>query len=133
MCLVSKDGKKKASCDIVCYKVVCHGKFSGHWWAPKTLVSIPNDVISGNRVYWAYGEPNVVFCSNLMYRVGCGYIHVYKELADICLRTFHCNSNLRYSEKQVYECIIKKGTEYWESFDGSELCARKIRFVRRIK
>jgi len=126
MCLVSKDSKKKAICDIVCYKVVCHSVKLDIYWTPCRLVSIPYDVISGKRVFWGSGKRDIVFCPP-MYSVGGGYIHVYKELPK---HTVHVNA--RNTEKLVYECIIKKGTEYWESFDGQELCARKIRFVKQI-
>ena len=113
MCLVSKEEKKKAICDIVCYKVVWHSVKSDIYWTPFRCIRIPHDVISGKRVYWASGEPNVVFCSNLMYCVGGGYVHVFKDIPNKCtMRLFH--SNVRYAEKQVYECIIKKGTEYWD-------------------
>lgn len=130
MCLISIEGKKKATCDIVCYKVVYHSVKAKVYWTPCKWVSIPYDVISGKRVFWGSGERDVTSCPP-MYCVGSGYVHVFKKMPNKCtMHLFH--SNVRYAEKLVYECIIKKGTEYWESFDGQELCARKIRFVKQI-
>lgn len=128
MCLVSKEGKKKAACDIVCYKVLVYGEGIGVHWTPFMFIPLSDAVVSGKRVYCTSDKRNVELCPDLLYKVQGGYIHVYKDVPEKLEGIMFSKNTVM----QVYECVIKKGTEYWESYDGKELCARKIRFVRRV-
>lgn len=54
-----------------------------------------------------------------------GYIHCYTNFTRAKTVRFYLDDGV------VVECIIPKGTLYFKSYDGSEICAEKV-YVKRV-
>ena len=120
MCLNSTTGKKIAERDIVCYK--SFGYKQGVYYTPCWYKIVKDAVLSGRRLFRG-GLFRQKHTNDGVTVIEGGYIHLYKKLE--CCRFLY--------EKCVhFKCVIPKGTEYWVG-SGSELAARKIGFVKRLK
>lgn len=120
MCLFSVTGRLKAEKDIPCVKAL--GYVNGCFVTPIEYRRVPYLVLSGRRLFRARGKRDVKR-NQLWEVVSGGYIHVYRR-----------EDNVQSSFKSgclLFDCIIPKGTEYYESNDGTMYAARKIRFVRK--
>ena len=123
MCLFTLQDKPfVAEENIVCYKCVDITK-CGIFYSPVIGRNIPDDVISGKRLYRAKGifrRAHIHKYYPWLHEVGKGWIHT-------------CTSSPVYyvSAPQIwFECVIPKGTKYWKSEDGEEYASRSIRFVK---
>ena len=119
MCLISKwRFAKKASHDIVCYKVL--DKMGGEYYTPYmgTIVDI-NRVLKAKGFSFSFFEPK---------EKGTGYIHTYVTLQY----TKNCLFEIGYNPPIVFKCIIPKGTKYHISKDCIEFCSKKIDFESQI-
>ena len=122
MCLYSTTGKKIAERDIVCYKVLSY--WHGNYYTPIMCKRVKNAVLTGRRLFRGGLFRQKHKYTNYISIEG-GYVHVYSSLMN-CRWRWSCD------ECRYYECIIPKGTEYWISKNGTEMAARKIRFVKRV-
>ena len=129
MCLYSKEPEPFiADMDITCYKIV--SVRGGKYYAPCVNKRIQKRYIIGRRLYCAHGESEVKeLCDNHghildFYMIRKGFIHTYSK-ADVAFSKIGLN-------KEVYECVIPKGCEYYKDFETSELASKAIRFVRKI-
>jgi hypothetical protein len=129
MCLYSR--KKEpliADRDITCYKVVSIR--GGKYYTPCVRRRISKRHIIGRCLYYAHGKPVVegsyyTFSGIRIFAVGKGFIHTYGRV-DVEFSKMGVN-------REVYECIIPKGTEYYKDYETCELASTAIRFVRRIE
>lgn len=129
MCLYSKEPEPYiADRDIKCYKVV--SVRGGKYYAPCVGRRIQKRYIIGRRLYCAHGESEVKELWNNhrhivdFYMIRTGFIHTYSKV-DVALSNIGLN-------KEVYECVIPKGCEYYKDFEYAELASKAIRFVRKI-
>ena len=148
MCLYVKNKEPKiADKDIKCYKIVM--KYNGKYFSPYTHKLIKNECINGDKdlVPSELFVPKNIFHQDYNYIDGIGYsgyiegcmIHTFKykknAIADNdCVVPFvNCNYGNNYLF-EVYECIIPKGTEYYEGTDGEWLgyASKAIKFVQKI-
>lgn len=120
MCLCSKTGKKIAKHDIVCYKALF--KLAGDYYTPVRWKKVANAVLTGSRLFRG-GLFRQKHTNDGVTVIEGGYIHVYKNLK---------RCRFLYEKCACFKCVIPKGTEYWVG-SGSELAARKIRFVKQVK
>ena len=128
MCLNSKEQEPCiADRDITCYKIV--SVRGGKYYAPCVGRRIQKRYIIGRDLYCAHGESEVKdLCEKLhrfdYYMVRKGFIHTYGTV-DVAFSKMGFN-------KEVYECVIPKGCEYYKDFACPELASKAIRFVRKI-
>lgn len=121
MCLFSTTGKKIAEHDIVCYKSL--GYMKGVYYTPCWYKIVKDAVLSGRRLFRGGLFRKKETCDEVTLISG-GYIHIATKLEWL-------RSN--FNGCRHFKCIIPKGTEYWVDDNGSEMAARKIRFVERVK
>ena len=84
-------------------------------------MKVRNAVLTGRRLMKARGGREIISCL-YQHVVKGGYIHTYKHVPP-----FYYNIG-----DFVFECVIPKGEEYFESDDGREYASRSIRFVRQV-
>lgn len=136
MCLYSIEIEPRiADRDITCYKVV--SVRGGKYYTPYVGRRIGKRYIIGRDLYCAHGKTAVKICSDAWYAVhffannhqffavGKGFIHTYGRI-DVAFSQKRLN-------REVYECIIPKGSEYYKDYASCELASKAIRFVRRIE
>lgn len=136
MCLYTKKREPRiADRDITCYKVV--SVRCGKYYTPYVKRRIAKRYIIGRDLYCAHGKSVAKNCSNAFYvanhfannnqffAIGKGFIHTYGRV-DVAFSKIALN-------REVYECIIPKGTEYYKDYESCELASTAIRFVRRIE
>jgi hypothetical protein len=129
MCLYSR--KKEpliTDRDITCYKVVSIR--DGKYYTPCVRRRINKRYIIGRDLYCAHGKPvddgsyyNIEGIR--IFAIGKGFIHTYGTV-DVAFSKMGLN-------REVYECIIPKGAEYYKDYETCELASTAIRFVRRIE
>ena len=130
MCLYSIERTPYiADGDITCYKVVSvRGR---KYYAPVVGRRIAKRYIIGRCLYYAHGESEIKELCDIhghildFYMIRKGFIHTYGKVEEAFR---NCGIN-----KQVYECIIPKGAEYFKDVERSELASKVSRFVRKIK
>ena len=100
MCLNAKGNYKIAKEDILCYKVLSENYY-GELHSPFTLFKIKTDV-----VMTAEGKTEIEKFRDVK-RISRGYFHTFKVRKTAVEYSF-------LNSKSVYECVIPKGTKYWE-------------------
>lgn len=123
MCLYSTTGKKIAERDIVCYKALYYVCHNGEYYTPVRWKKVKDAVLSGRRLFRGGLFRKKETCDEVMV-ISAGYIHVTTKLEWLLSKFNWCCH---------FKCIIPKGTEYWVDDNGSEMAARKIRFVKQVK
>ena len=136
MCFITKEREPYiADRDMVCYKVV--SVMGGKHYAPYVGRRIAKRYIIGRDLYCAHGKTAVKSCSNAWYAVhffannhqffavGKGFIHTYGNV-EVAFRKMGLN-------REVYECVIPKGSEYYMDYESCELASKAIHFIRRIE
>ena len=129
MCLYTKKRNPRiANRDITCYKVVYVR--GGKYYAPCVRSRIAKRYIIGRCLYYAHGKPVVDggyydIEGVRLFAIGKGFIHTYGRI-DVAFSQKRLN-------REVYECIIPKGSEYYKDYASYELASTAIRFVRRIE
>ena len=119
MCLTSKwRFAKKASHDIVCYKVL--DKMGDEYYTPymETIVDI-NRIFKAKGFSFSFLDPK---------EKGKGYIHTYVTLHYAKEYVFE----MACEKPVIFKCIIPKGTKYHISKDCIEFCSKKIDFKSQV-
>lgn len=118
MCLIVKGGKKKAKTDIVCYKI---------------MVQYPGGICSRYHfMTWEIGREYQA------YRACSGFIKKYKEIHEGYFHSY-CEipvTDISKHNEYVYECIIPKGTWYFQGMhtDGNDGYASKsLKVIRCLQ
>ena len=126
MCLYSKQIlPRRATKDIICYKVLC---CTGSCFRTP-YYDMRMDI---NKEYEAKG-PKIAkaFIKNNYQKyfaiVEKGYIHCFTQENAARDMWFY---DVR--KRVIMKCIIPKGTLYYKSKNGLEICARKIKTLERI-
>lgn len=119
MCLIVKGGKKKAKTDIVCYKIMAH--------YPRGICSRYHSFMM-----WEVGKEYQAF------RACSGFIKKYKEIHEGYFHSY-CEipiTDINKDNEYVYECIIPKGTWYFQGMhtDGYDGYASKsLKVIRCLQ
>ena len=110
--------KKKAKKDIVCYKMVQLSPKEDEntltYYTPfkSTEITVPGTLIAKGRRFRSFKEAK---------DVGAGYIHAYTTLDKAVNYTILLGG-------RIIRSVIPKGTKYHLSENGTEICARKMKF-----
>ena len=120
--------------DIKCYKVLKYERYCKKYFTPYNGILVNDAVINGVANFWAKGEKNCGYdTKTLLYDIGGGYIHTYKEYDD---KIKHQYQSYVWNEYAVFECIIPTGAIYYEGYDGNtqvkSYASNCIKFVKRI-
>ena len=128
MCLETKQNTwLRAETDIKCYKKVFYKYSTNEYYTPFQSVRIPKKVINGKRCFRAMGFAKFVktIQRETLYSVQGGAIHAYSSEERGRAEVYFYNDAL-------FECIIPKGTKYAVGNDN-DICAKKIKFIKRIE
>jgi hypothetical protein len=148
MCLFVKNNKVKiAKEDIICYKVLKYLK-SSHSPTGTVLCTpfadqiISESVLNGDFDFEAVGTPKIEQEYDNEYSISEGYIHTCadKDSANtIYLQCAYYHEYYCANKFEIYECIIPKGTRYYEGVYNHEkrisrasYASEKIRFVKKL-
>ena len=133
MCLVSRnEAPSIAEADIICYKHLCYITNFFQYKSPyqRTVYEVPSTVTDNAEeivIKRRFADGTFV------HEISSGYIHCYKDLLDAKDNAawFMKHAKMPRCEDVIVECIIPKGTKYWESI--WEICAKTIKLVRIVK
>lgn len=140
MCLHCRPGSdpKVAAEDIVCWKVLKRNKYTLVPRTPCHLLYVTRDQIEGKKDF-VPERPCEYFNYPRGRIVGEGFIHVHLDKNNSIdkLYLFNKLSPDEDDDLLIYECVIPKGTVYYEGADNGYEYARaaaaeRIRFVRQI-
>ena len=140
MCLFTREKRKIATEDILCYKVLLHNKSGNYYTSPyarsykwdidsKKVVSARGKIeCKPLPVYDEVGNPSPYVSSEKTSIVSGGCFHTFKSFVD-AVRLVKYDSPLakweNYYEAEIFECIIPKGTVYyhgaWKSYAGLDI------------
>lgn len=138
MCLKTNSYNPQiAQKDIKCYKVLKYERYYKKYFTPYNGTLVNDAIINGVANFWAKGERKFSISDydkkTLLYNVGGGYIHTYKEYDD---KIKHQYQSYMWNEYAVFECIIPTGSIYYEGYDGNtqvkSFASNCIKFVKRI-
>ena len=106
--------------DIVCYKVVKIVNYD-IFLTPYVDLKIPEDVISGEKEFFADDVKKIVFNELVsLYEISGGYIHTFSTLEEAKTCIIHGLTSQYMQEFNIrlvaYECIIPKGTKYFTGY-----------------
>jgi len=146
MCLITKQRHWKiAKKDILCYKaldcfidyredeygVKIGDNFTVRYQTPFQCTWIPRDVLDGKRYFRAKGFTRFTkrrhFSSDdPAYEIAGGAIHAWTNMPEAEHHRSYGTGNT------IFECAIPKGTRYAEGVEGADICAKKIKFLKRV-
>ena len=137
MCLITKNAiPLTAKDDIVCYKVLA--KYGGAYKTPFKLMHVDDDIIEGKKNLVAEGMEDIrgwTVCGlrrPSRYEINGGFIHCYTDHESAIERAdFSVPKYEPFVEMFVFECIIPKGTTYYEG-NSWDICAKEIKFVKEV-
>ena len=126
MCLITKQiCPIRARKDITVYKVLEKNLTNTKYITPftRTPVVLHETLHARGKLYRGKCKyPHRL----LMYEIGCGYIHCYTSLDTI--HKFHCMGKYEV----VVKCIIRKGTLYYKSHHGLQICATQVDILDEV-
>ena len=124
MCLVTNNSKPKiATKDIMVYKVLKCQDYEDY------LTPWQNRTIKLDSTFIADGEKEIIPVNN-NFEIEGGFIHAYinKEKAiDIAASFSSMDVYQSHRRYVVVKCIVLKGTEYFISKDGYEICSTVLK------
>lgn len=130
MCLYTKQILPiRARKDITCYKAVvvsqrhCIKLFTGPYFCVHLYLGEPY-VASPSKKLFSTRFNQILFDGTR--RVEEGYIHCYIDYEYAKERCASISNNYGNPATCILECIIPKGTLYFKSGDGLEVCAKEI-------
>lgn len=123
--------------------VVCDG---GQYFTPFQNTKIDRKVIDGSKDFYAEGcieKSDFIGMFNNekgLFNIEGGMIHIFngetlngwkcaKSRTDICKDLWDGTGTPR--DVMVFECYIPPFTRYYESIDGTEFAAKRIRFTKK--
>ena len=147
MCLQSKwIFPRKATKDIVCYKILIKNeneylKTPYQNFSIGTIKELPIIMEGGKsksikqyikciKDLYRHSKDIVYSIMTGLKRKEEGYIHAYTHLHDA--KWIAAISKPLYRNYIIVKCIIPKGTSYHISFDGMEICAKKMIILENI-
>ena len=129
MCLSSKTiFPRIALKDITCYKVLCKIDDSKYSYKSPFISGFKLNVENGTKINPTYGSfrfPRKKFNWHKTYDVSGGFIHTARKLT-------YAKSLVHSDDYHIFECIIPKGTLYYEDCYTGDYAAREIVVVKRI-
>ena len=150
MCLYVKDKEPNiAKCDITCYKVVLRQSrpdSDDEYYSPYRYEPISGECIDGSK-NMEPGEimaPKNVCLDETNYFFGIKYtayiegcmIHTYMHKQHAIKDAEHLENHwgAHLQNYDVYECIIPKGTEYYEGTDSEYrgYASKAIKFIKKV-
>lgn len=151
MYLYIKDEKVKvAEKDIICYKVLKNKKVSFSFSPTGTILCTPvnskvisESILNGDYDLCAEGVQKIYKAEDSdEYLIDEGYIHTCADkesLKELYLRYVSYSEHYCAKDFLVYECIIPKGTRYYEGVYSHETynsraayASEKIRFINNM-
>lgn len=130
MCLYTKQILPiRARKDITCYKVVLVTEVYGikHFYSPfyfrKLCLGVPS-IASPKEVILPTKLNSLVW--GISNKVDGGYIHCYTDYQEALDHCCTISNQFGRPNTCLLECIIPKGTLYFKSDDGLEMCGKEI-------
>lgn len=124
MCLISKTNIPKiAEEDIICYKILEYTQLE--YTTPFMYLPIRDSIVE------AIGDEDIYKKSAWFrpskYSIGRGFIHAYTtyETAMKIIPEIECQF-FTECQLEVFKAVIPKGTKYFVSINGKEICAKKM-------
>lgn len=154
MCLITKQSESKiASKDITCYKVllkleneinntVFYVSPVRHFTYFSNRTDLNNKVFKAEKAYWLENspgddlEPTYIDDNGVdTYELNSGFFHMYKDYKS-AVKAIK-NSLPREKESSVvFECVIPKGSHYYEGFTSIHLlpsiASDRLKIVKQI-
>ena len=128
MCLYTREKRKIATEDILCYKVLLHDMSGGYYVSPYAR-TYKWDINSGKvvaakgkisceplREFDAVGNPGPYITSEKTRTVNEGCFHTFKSFSDAVRFTKYDSPLAKWDtdyEMEIFECVIPKGTVYY--------------------
>ena len=133
MCLISNTNTPLiAKEDIVVYKIIMRKNNKDYAPVVSEDEELPHYIYK-KGVNKARFKEDVSWAWNCYYRIGKGFLHAYttKDIAEKNCDRWNAwvgRSNLCTGVKYhfVVRMIIPKGTEYFNSVEGDEICAKEL-------
>lgn len=129
MCLSSKTiFPRIALKDIICYKVLCKIDDSKYNYKSPFVSDFKINVEDGTKIkptFKSFRFPRKKFNWRRTYDVSGGFIHTAKKLT-------YAKSLVCSDDCHIFECVISKGTLYYEDCYTGNYAAREIVVVKRI-
>lgn len=135
MCLASINREPNITeNDIVCYKILEKTKDKKYpYKTPYRQTPINREIINGTQEFIGLGNRNKKQHLLTTTMVSEGYIHTFKYFL---IAIEECKYLSKYGDEYcLYECIIPKGTKYYEGFDAqvrTTYASEKIKFIEKI-
>ena len=129
MCLSSKTiFPRIALKDITCYKVLCKIDDSKYNYKSPFVSDFKINIEEGTKIkptYKSFIFPRKKFNWSKTYDVSGGFIHTARKLT-------YAKSLVYSDDYHIFECVIPRGTLYYEDCYTGDYAAREIVVVKRI-
>lgn len=139
MCLYcNTDNSKVAAEDIICWKIIARNKRTHATYTPYHFLYVTRDQREGKEDFVPEQLGGCPTCpSDGIVNEGFIHVHFVKNVAIDKFYILNMISVIDDVEFLLYECVIPKGTAYYEGTDGENTYAKaaaaeRIRFVRQI-
>ena len=128
MCLITYTKKiQRAYGNKICYKVLVADE-EGNLITPYTRTPVPEDVISGEKLFQAKGERSVHEYTRTK-SVSGGFIHTFVVKSDALEMAD------RWRDSHVFKCVIPHGRHFYhgtDELDNSSFASKVIKFVEEL-
>lgn len=140
-----KTGKKKYKTPCTRISIKCFSMYTAENLSPngqnnKIKVATNTAFIRLTKIadlHKYHAHPFATSMNLMMYCVDKGYIHCCTTIED-CKKWIHVNYNLFPHNKKaafhwgIMKCIIPKGTLYYKSYDGTQVCAKTLKTTKIV-
>lgn len=136
MCLVNTKYVKKSKKDIVCYKLMDHGKSPSYIYTPFTLTRVDIDLVKNHRIFKPEYKRTIggdIICPGE--DVTEGFIHACKTLEGAKKLKKWFGEVQPWKNIVIYECIIPAGSSYCVGHDDwyrGGYASNKIKFIKEV-
>lgn len=134
-----KTGKRKYKTPCTKIGIKCFSMYTAESLSPndqnnKIKVAITTTSIRLTKpadLHKYHAHPMALSMNLVVYTVSYGYIHCCTTIED-CKKWIHVNRHLFPHNKKaafrwgIIRCIIPKGTLYYKSYDGTQICAKTL-------
>lgn len=139
MCLYcTKKEAKISDKDIICYKILIETSDCKLYTPYQyTEVQLGTEVEAEGKEIIEVAEDtfNSYFSSKMLVTISGGFIHGFTNDSDSLYMDIDFTERKLGKKIKNYimvECTIPKGTPYYMSFDGAEICTKKLRYGKKI-